>query len=141
MTFSDKCLFTAHPMLGVKFFYLLSTHSVSLPNMFATCSYFNKVSFSDSYLECLEVVDENVWEPEFVDQFQVDRYKGLPSVSSRAGIQLFQEPIGNVQPRLLPKNVEVTAERHRVFLKISIKLHTTFLGKFNTFSQKHLVKK
>ena len=90
--------------------------SARLPNLFATC--FKKISFWINYLKRLEVVDENVWEPEFVDQLQVDRDEGLPGVGSRAGIQLFQEPIGNVQPRLLPKNVEVAAERHRVFLKI-----------------------
>ena len=75
------------------------------------------------HLECLQVVDEDVWQPEQVDQLQVDGYEGLrvnlwallapgPVV---AGVT--QDPGRNVQPRLPPHDVKVGTKLDSIFLE------------------------
>ena len=69
------------------------------------------------HFESLEVVDENVRQPQFVDQLEVDRnHRGLVDFAAVAGLahveQVLQEGFGDPQPRLFPKDVEVGAERH-----------------------------
>ncbi len=67
-------------------------------------------------LEGLEVVDEDVWQPELVDQLQVDRVEGL-RIEVLCEVELLEEGVGDAQARLLPQHVEVGAEGHGVLLR------------------------
>ena len=70
------------------------------------------VGFLLLYLECLEIVDEDIWKPEMVDELQVDRDHG----ARVGGVDLLGEALGNVQPRLPPHHVKIGAKLHAVFL-------------------------
>ena len=67
------------------------------------------------YLESLEIVDEDVGEPELVDELEVDGDHGaLAEVG--AGVEVIEEEARDLQPRLPPHDVEVRAELHTVLL-------------------------
>ena len=65
-------------------------------------------------LESLEIVDKNVWQPEVIDQLEVDwdhcfrRCDGM--------IKFPQKSIRDTQSWLLPQNIEVRTKSDRVFL-------------------------
>ena len=68
-----------------------------------------------THLKCFEVVDKDVWEPEVVDQLQVDRKHGVQV----RDVEVAEVGVGDVQPGLLPHHVEVAGELHAVLLKLS----------------------
>jgi len=68
---------------------------------------------NQAYLESLE--DEDVWQPEVVDELEVDRDHGLRG--DDGVVQLGQEPLGDPESRLLPQDVEVRAEGDGVLLE------------------------
>ena len=70
------------------------------------------VGFLLLYLECLEIVDEDIWKPEMVDELQVDRDHG----ARVGGVDLLGEALRNVQPRLPPHHVKIGTKLHAVFL-------------------------
>ena len=65
-------------------------------------------------LESLKVVDEDIWKPELVDQLQVDRNHRL--VGAAGGVEVGQEPLGDMKAGLRPHHVEIGAELHTVLL-------------------------
>lgn len=65
------------------------------------------------HFERLEIVDEDIWKPELINQLQIDRDHCV----GRRGIELLEKALRNMQARLLPQDVEVRAESHRVFLQ------------------------
>ncbi len=80
------------------------------------------------HLEGLQVVDEDVWQPQLVDQLQVDRVERLRvQVAVVREVQLLKEGVRDPQPRLLPQHVEVRAERHGVLLKGSKRRDQIFI--------------
>ena len=64
-------------------------------------------------LEGLEVIYKDVWKPQLIDQLQIDRDHGV----WRSGVQLLKKALGYMQAGLLPQDVEIRAESHRIFLK------------------------
>ena len=64
------------------------------------------------YLECLEIVDEDIWKPKMVDELQVDRDHG----ARVGGVDLLGEGLGDVQPGLPPHHVKIATKLHTVFL-------------------------
>ena len=58
-----------------------------------------------SYFESLEVVDENIWKPQLVDQLQVDRNHGL--CGAVGVVQVSQEPFWDMKARLSPHHIEI----------------------------------
>ena len=53
-----------------------------------------------AYLESLKIVDEDVGQPEVVDELEVDRDHRLRG--DDGVVQLRQEPLGDPESRLLP---------------------------------------
>ena len=70
------------------------------------------------YLESLEIVDEDIGQPEVVDQLQVDRDHGLRG--DDGVVQLGQESLRDPQSRLLPQNVEVGTGANVIKLFMSV---------------------
>ena len=66
------------------------------------------------YLEGLEVVDEDIWQPQMVDKLQVDRNHGV----AVAGVDVVHERVGDVQAGLLPHHVKVGTELNAVLLVV-----------------------
>ena len=66
------------------------------------------------YLEGLEVVDEDIWQPQMADKLQVDRNHGV----AVAGVDVVHERVGDVQAGLLPHHVEVGTELNAVLLVV-----------------------
>ena len=74
-----------------------------------------KIFYFCLYLESFEVIDEDIWQPEMIDQLQVDRDHGV----TVAGVDVVQERVGDVQSGLLPHHVEVGAELDAVLLVVN----------------------
>ena len=66
------------------------------------------------YLEGLEVVDEDIWQPQMVDKLQVDRNHGV----AVTGVYVVHERVGDVQAGLLPHHVKVGTELNAVLLVV-----------------------
>ena len=66
------------------------------------------------YLECFKIVDEDIGQPEVVDELQVDGDHG----ARVRGVYLLGEALGDVQPGLPPHHVKIRAKLDAVFLKV-----------------------
>ena len=66
------------------------------------------------YLKCFKIVDEDIWQPEVVDELEVDGDHG----ARVGGVDLLGEALGDVQPGPPPHHVKIRAELDAVFLKV-----------------------